>query len=104
MPTTREIEAATKKIKECLEYAFKNEHEPYDFKDMAEAILEAAEQECQEGWICKKELTLSIYSYMCTIHGNSRDFEEDICDDLAERLLEDYQIKDRLPNPPIEDK
>ena len=38
----------------------------------------------------KEDLALSIYSYMTTIHGNTRDFEEEVCNDLAEMILEEY--------------
>ena len=41
----------------------------------------------------KEELALSIYSYMATIHGNTRDFEEEVCDDLAEMILEDFNVE-----------
>ena len=40
----------------------------------------------------KEELTHDIYSYMLTIHGNDRDFEESTCDDLAEMILEDFTL------------
>ena len=40
----------------------------------------------------KEELTHYIYSYMLTIHGNDRDFEESTCDDLAEMILEDFTL------------
>jgi len=40
----------------------------------------------------KEQLTHDIYSYMVTIHGNTRDFEEEVCDDLAEMILEDFII------------
>ena len=42
-----------------------------------------------------ENLSHHIYSYMCTIHGNDRDFEESVCDDLAEMILEDFNIEDK---------
>lgn len=52
----------------------------------------------------KEPFNLHIYSYMITIHGNTRDFEEELCDDLAEMILEDFDIRwKHTPPKPIQE-
>lgn len=41
----------------------------------------------------KEEFAVHIYSYMTTIHGNTRDFEESVCDDLAEMIFEGFEVE-----------
>lgn len=46
----------------------------------------------------KTTLDLSFYSAMCTWYGNDRDFEEELCKELAQAAIED--ITQFKPTPP----
>lgn len=90
------------RAKEAIDSGFSTEWddvvEYFDVMTELLAIVEAQE------WnpITEPPFNVYIYSFMTTVHGNTRDFEEEDCDYLAELIEESFDVRHKvIPLPPI---